>query len=484
MLTELAFGLVDFAFHSDYWWGRFLFQRGLGIIYFLAFLTALKQFRPLAGEDGLLPIRPFLAKASFSQAPSIFHWYYSDRFFGWVARIGAACALLTVTGISELGPLWLSMGIWAMLYILYLSIVNVGQTFYGFGWESILLEAGFLAIFLGPMHMAVPGLVIFLLRWLLFRIEFGAGLIKIRGDECWRKLTCMNYHHETQPLPNPLSWYFHHLPEGIHKIETFINHSVQLVLIWGIFFPQPVASISATLIILSQLYLVLSGNYAWLNWMTILLALTGYSDGMFQVLFGLGIPQTSFLPLGMKGIVILLFCMFLVMSYHPVKNMLSSTQKMNLSFNPWHLAGTYGAFGSVTHRRMELVIEGTRDQVPTADTEWQAYEFRGKPGDPDLRPPQIAPYHLRLDWQIWFAAMTSYHYHPWFLPFIKKLLRNDKAVLELLDSTPFPEQGPTYIRVLWSVYEFTSPEEREHSGTWWKRRYVREYLSPVREEDL
>ena len=143
---------------------------------------------------------------------------------------------------------------------------------YGFGWESLLLEAGFLAIFLGNDDTAPPVLVLWLVRWLLFRVEFGAGLIKLRGDPCWRDLTCLYYHHETQPMPGPLSWFFHHLPKPLHRVEVAGNHFAQLVVPFALFAPQPVASVAAAIVIVTQLWLVLSGNFAWLNWITIILA--------------------------------------------------------------------------------------------------------------------------------------------------------------------------------------------------------------------
>jgi hypothetical protein len=151
------------------------------------------------------------------------------------------------------------MAVWLVLWALYLSIVNVGQTFYGFGWETLLLEAGFLAVFLGPAAQAPPTLVLWLYRWLLFRVEFGAGLIKLRGDRCWRDLTCLDYHHETQPLPGPLSWFFHHLPARLHRVEVLANHATQLVVPFGLFAPQPVAGIAALAIVVTQAWLLISG---------------------------------------------------------------------------------------------------------------------------------------------------------------------------------------------------------------------------------
>src|SRR5260370_13096888 len=225
---------IDFLrqglFGSEYWLARFAFQRGLALIYLIAFLVAFQQFRPLLGERGLLPVPQFLQFVSLGRAPSIFHFHYSDKFFGGLSVAGVLLSIAGLTSLSERGPLWISIAVWTSLYLLYLSIMNVGQVFYGFGWESMLLEAGFLAILLGPNRMAAPVPLIFLLRWMLFRVEFGAGLIKLRGDPCWRNLTCLNYHHETQPLPNPLSPYFHHLPESFHKLEVAGNFPAQLVL--------------------------------------------------------------------------------------------------------------------------------------------------------------------------------------------------------------------------------------------------------------
>src|SRR5690606_37513617 len=209
---------------EGYWLSRLAFQRGLALIYLIAFLNAVNQFRPLIGERGLLPVPEFVRQRSFREAPSIFHLHYSDRFLAAVAWTGVLVAAGLLAGLGDRLPLWAHMSVWALLWALYVSIVNVGQTWYSFGWETVLCEAGFLAIFLGPASVEPPLLVLFALRWVLFRLEFGAGLIKIRGDECWRTLTCLHYHHETQPMPNPLSWFFHHLPGPVHRVEVAANH--------------------------------------------------------------------------------------------------------------------------------------------------------------------------------------------------------------------------------------------------------------------
>src|SRR5207245_8633854 len=168
-------------------------------IYLIAFLVALRQFRPLLGERGLLPAPDYLRTHGWRSAPSLFQLHYSDRALAVVSWVGMAVSAALLIGLPQAGPLPLTMLAWAVLWALYLSIMNVGQTFYAFGWESLLLEAGFLAIFLGNPAVAPPALVLVAFRWLAFRVEFGAGLIKMRGDQCWRDLTCLDYHHETQP---------------------------------------------------------------------------------------------------------------------------------------------------------------------------------------------------------------------------------------------------------------------------------------------
>ena len=330
---------------------RLVIERGLAGIYLIAFLVALRQFPALAGEDGFQPAPHLLGATSFWQTPSLFHLRYSDRLLRIVAVAGLVVAAALLLGLPQGGALPVTMVAWLVLWILYQSIANIGGTFYSFGWESLLLEAGFLAIFLGPAGVAPPTLVLWLVRWLLFRLELGAGLIKLRGDPCWRDLSCMDYHHETQPMPGPLSWYFHHLPKPIHRLETLGNFVAQLVLPFGLFLPQPFASIAALLMIGTQLYLVVSGNYAWLNWVTIVVIAAGFGDGVIRAI-GLPAPSASgTAPAWFALLVVAVSVVVIVLSYRPVLNLLSPHQAMNASFDPFRLVNTYGAFGSVTRRR-------------------------------------------------------------------------------------------------------------------------------------
>ncbi|MFI8324511.1 lipase maturation factor family protein [Streptomyces sp. NPDC085529] len=459
----------------ELWLGRTVFQRGLAVLYCVAFLSAALQFRALIGERGMLPVPDYLRRTTPLRTPSLFHWHYSDRFFAAVAWTGFAGAAALAAGAGDAVPLAVAMLLWLLLWGLYLSIVNVGQTWYAFGWESLLLETGFLAVFLGNDDVAPPLLVLLLLRWLLFRVEFGAGLIKIRGDACWRELTCLCHHHETQPMPGPLSWFFHRLPRPLHRVEAAANHVVQLGVPFLLFAPQPVATVAAALMIVTQLWLVLSGNFAWLNWLTIVLAAAALDLSSLT-----GDHPRPDPPLWYAALVLAVTALVLVRSYRPVRNLLSRHQSMNRSYDPFHLVNTYGAFGTVGRVRDEIVVEGTSDPEPGPDTEWRAYAFKGKPGDPRRLPRQFAPYHLRLDWLMWFAALSPGYAREWFGPFVERLLAGDRDTLRLLARNPFPDAPPVHVRARLYRYRFSTWRELRTTGAWWQRRLLREYLPPVR----
>jgi hypothetical protein len=446
---------------------RSVFQQGLGAIYLVAFLVALRQFRPLLGERGLLPIPDFLARVKFWEAPSLFHWRYSDKLYAATASFGVALSAVATLGLPERGPLWLSMAVWTIVWALYLSIVNVGQRFYGFGWESMLVEAGFFAIFLGPASMRPSVIPWLCLRWMLFRVEFGAGLIKIRHDSCWRDCTCLYYHYETQPMPNPLSRVFHRLPKWMHRGGVMGSHVVQLAVPFGLFAPQPVAAIAGGIIIVHQLWLIVSGNYSWLNWLTVVLGVSAFTS--------LGAnPHLAPRPVAFELLLTLLGLAIVLLSVQPALNLTTKQQAMNTSYNPLRLVNAYGAFGSVTRTRYEVIVEGWDPVLG-----WREYEFKAKPGRVDRRPPQFAPYHLRLDWLMWFLPFRARvagdkvyvsGHEVWFVRFLDRLLENDAATLSLLAHNPFPEHPPLSVRALY--YRYSYGDE-----TFWKREYVGEYCS-------
>ncbi len=475
-------------YFGDLWLVRLLLQRSMAAIYLIAFIVVLQQFKPLLGERGLLPVPEFVQRVSFRDVPSLFCWRYSDRLLtlvGWTGLILSAAALF---GLPEKGPVWISLATWLVLWFLYLSIVNVGQKFYGFGWESMLLEAGFFTSFMGPAWSRPSAIPILILRWMLFRTELGAGLIKLRHDPCWRELTCLYYHYETQPLPNPLSWYFHWLPKWMHRFSVLFSHFVQVIVPFGLFAPQPVASIAGAFIILHQLLLIVSGNYSWLNWLTVALGISAFSDSTLTWAIPLSVPHALPRSLVFDIVLYALAAAAILLSIEPALNLFSRNQLMNYSYNPFHLINSYGAFGSVTRERYEIVIEGTEEAVLNNGTRWQEYEFKAKPGDLKRIPPQIAPYHLRLDWLMWFLPFAvgvserGVHvrgYELWFMRFVRKLLENDPATLGLLRRNPLSSDPPRFVRGLYYRYRYTNWREKKETGARWTRELVGVYLPPI-----
>lgn len=458
---------------SGYWLIRLLLQRGLGLMYLAAFLVALNQFRPLCGDRGLLPALPFMRLVPFRESPSLFYFLGGDRAYRLFALLGVFLSLLAATGISDAHGTALSVLVWLLLWAIYLSYVNIGQIFYAFGWESLLLECGFLAIFLGPGGTEPNWMVIWLFRWLAFRVMFGAGLIKLRGDQCWRDFTCLDYHFETQPMPNPLSRLFHRLPPSGHKVGVLFNHVAEVALPLLFFAPQPIATVAAAGSLLFLLSIIVSGNFAWLNWLTAVICLSPLDGSLIAQSLNLAPPPLIPQPPLFQALTWGLVLMVAVKSVQPVKNLVSKEQVMNTSFDPFHLVNTYGAFGSITKERYEIVLEGTDELKVTEHTLWKAYEFRGKPGDPRRIPPLIAPYHLRLDWLMWFEAFPNQVGHSrWFVQLIIKLLQGEHQALGLLLKNPFPHHPPQFVRALYYRYSFGKVK-------WWDRELIGEYVAPL-----
>lgn len=480
-----------------YWLTRFLLLRLLGLVYLVAFLIAAQQFIPLAGENGLIPAAPFIERvethfgsvwAAMVQLPSIFYWNHSDGFISAMAWTGVALSAVVLCGFANV-PLLL------ILWGLYLSFIHIGGFWYGYGWETQLLETGFLAVFLVPLidprpfpKTAPPIVVIWLYRWLIFRIMLGAGLIKIRGDEVWRDLTALCYHYETQPVPNPLSPLFHFAPVWSQKGGVLFNHFIELIVPWFGFWPRTARHIAGVLMAGFQCMLILSGNLSFLNWLTIIPCLACLDDSFWSPLlprflrkWAEAAEQSSRPSRTQFGFSIAFALVVAWLSIPVVRNLLSPNQAMNTSFDTLHLVNTYGAFGTVGRERYELVFQGTDDDFPSELSDWKEYEFRVKPGDPKRRPAVITPYHYRLDWQLWFAAMATPDDYPWAVALIWHLLQNDPATLDLIARNPFPDQPPKSIRVLRYRYHYARPGNPE--GAWWTRERLDVWLPPISLKD-
>jgi len=463
------------------------------LVYAIAFLATINQILPLIGSDGLLPVGDYLRRitnyigstAGFFRLPSLFWITHSDSALLTVAWIGFLLSLLVIAGFAN-------AIIMAVLWILYMSFVNVGQEWYGYGWEIQLLETGFLAIFLCPLlnprpfpKQAPPVPIIVLFQWLIFRIMIGSGLIKLRGDSIWRSSTALYYHFETQPIPGPLSRWFHFLPHSILRIGVWYNWLAELVAPFFAFWPRKARHIAGVIMIFLQIILILSGNLSFLNWLTVVPALACFDDSFWSKILPRRLVEKAKTaaaeaepsrPMTITAWAITILIGFL--SIQPIVNMLSPRQIMNTSFDPLNLVNTYGAFGSVGQERLNIVFEGTDDEDPTDSAHWKEYPYKALPVALDKRPPQIAPYQPRLDWQMWFAAMSTPDEYPWTLTLLFKLLHNDPSALSLFASNPFPGKPPRYIRAVLYRYSFAKPGNLQ--GRWWNRERVGPPWLPAR----
>ena len=482
---------------AGYWLTRFMILRLLGFVYLIAFLCAARQILPLIGSRGLLPVQPFLQRVSealgsrfdgFLRLPSLFWLDASDRTLALGAWAGVGLSLVVVSGYAN-------AVLMAMLWALYMSFVHVGQDWYGYGWEIQLLETGFLAIFLCPLLDArpfprrrTPFPVLVLFRWLIFRIMIGAGLIKLRGDPCWRNLSCLDYHYETQPIPNPFSRTLHFMPKWFQRAGVIFNHVSELASPWFAFGPRLARHLAGAILLLFQIFLICSGNLSFLNYLTIVPILACFDDSLLGRILPRWLVRKAVLAESravpsevQRWVVWGLVALVGALSIYPVANLLSGSQAMNASFNQLDLVNTYGAFGSVGKARNEIVFQGTDDPTPDDSARWKEYEFVCKPGDPMRRPCIVSPYQPRIDWQIWFAAMSTPERYPWTVHLIWKLLHNDPGALSLLAGNPFPEAPPRFIRARLFRYRFAPPGNP--TGAWWDRESIGNWIPPLSSDD-
>jgi hypothetical protein len=481
---------------SSYWLTRFMILRLLGFVYAVAFLVAINQIVPLIGSNGLLPIDVYFkqvsvalgsAGAGFVRLPSVFWLWHSDTALLITAWIGFLLSCIVVAGYANVPLL-------TLLWLLYMSFVHAGQDWYGYGWEIQLTETGFLAIFLCPLldlrpfpKYAPPMPILILFRWLTFRIMLGSGLIKFRGDVTWRNATALYYYFETQPIPGPLTRWFHFFPHTLLRIGVWFNWLAELVAPWFIWWPRLARHIAGSVIVLFQFAIILSGNLSFLNWLTIIPALACFDDSFWSKLLPGRLVRKAEAAASrveeskpmlttawvVTGLVVLL-------SVQPALNMLSPGQVMNTSFDPLDLVNTYGAFGSVGQERPNVVFEGTLDDTLNNKANWKPYLYKGLPVLLDKRPPQVAPYQLRLDWQMWFAAMSTADQYPWTYNLVWKLLHNDRDAVGLFAGNPFPEKPPRYIRAVLYRYRFARPGNP--GNLYWTRERISEWM-PVLSTD-
>jgi predicted DCC family thiol-disulfide oxidoreductase YuxK len=461
----------------------FVFLRLFGLIYLAAFVSFALQARGLIGSHGILPLSEFLDTVRhvagwerFYLMPTVFWWNAGDTAIQAVCWGGAGLAvLLTLNLVPRLSLL--------LLYILYLSLLYAGQTFMTYQWDTFLLEGGFLALLAG----FAPATGIWLLRWLLFRFLFMSGVVKLlSGDASWWNLSALSYHFLTQPLPTPLAWYAAHLPPAMLSFATGGTFVIELGLPFLIFAPRRLRFSAAWGILLLQSGILLTGNYNWFNLQTMLLCLLLFDDAAVARIVPPRLrerlplreparqPRTATRIAVGAVAVLLVVCSLVEMDMRFGGHPPAALRSVDAYIEPLHLTSPYGLFAVMTTQRNEIVIEGSSDGV-----EWREYEFRYKPGRLSRRPPWNIPHQPRLDWQMWFAALDDPQRLRWFWLFLEELLRNEPAVTALLESNPFPDRPPLYVRARFYDYTYSDASAKAR-GQWWERRLLGLYFPEVR----
>ncbi len=464
---------------------RLWIVRGLGFIYFIAYAIVFFQGPALWGREGLLPIADFVARvdAPFWSWPSLFPFVDPDLALPVFGGLGMGLGLALMAGFANV-PMLL------VLWLMQLSLNNSGQLFYSYGWETQLSEFTFLTLFLVPpldprlktTNYPPSIIAIWAQRWMLFRLMFGAGMIKLRGDECWRDLTCMVYHYETQPIPHPLSYFFHKMPVLLHQGAVLVNHFVEVIVPFGLFGPAMVRRWAGAITIMFQVILIFSGNLAWLNWLTILMCFCCFDDEFYGrwLKFDKLKKITPLKPWPHKirlAVIAVFAALVCFLSYRPALNLISERQAMNTSYDGWHLINSYGAFGSIGKVRTTVVIKGTRDPVITEKTEWREYKFKCAPIAVDGRPCLTTPYHLHLDWQIWFSGMRPALQEEWLFRMVVRLLENNSLIKDMFAENPFDNDPPLFIKM--DLYKYRFSDFADWPDRWWEREFIQEYMPPV-----
>ena len=453
---------------------EWLFLRLLAAIYFIAFASLAVQITGLIGDRGILPVSGYLAAVlkilgmrAYWEAPTIFWLAHGDTILKAVCWAGAAISAVLFSGLMA-G--YLERIALVFLYVFYLSLCTAGQDFLSFQWDALLLETGFLAIFLGNSKT-----VVLLFRWLLFRLMFLSGAVKlISHDPVWRGWTALAFHYMTQPLPTPLAWYMHQLPLGFQRFSTATALFIELVIPFLFFAPRPWRFWGAGLALFLQTLIFLTGNYTFFNLLTVSLCVFLLDDYALEKLRLRARNVYTSKPMVLAAAAVILalsisglWQTFLGDSLQPENALVRIAQ-------PFQIANTYGLFASMTTTRPEIIVQGSND----GET-WLDYGFRYKPGDLREPPRWVQPHQPRLDWQMWFAALSGYRSSPWFSNFMLCLLQGSPAVTGLLARNPFPRTPPMYVRAELFDYSFTDFATRRATGQWWARQPRGLYFPPI-----
>jgi hypothetical protein len=460
-------------FPESYTLSAAIFIRLLGCIYFFAFGAFLFQIKGLIGSRGILPITTFLdaVKRRYPDKygyiiPTVFWLNSTDKALMGVTLAGTVISLLLVFGMIP----WLML---LLLYVLYLSIISVGQDFLSFGWEGFLLEvtAHAFLISLSPL----PNLMVWIsVNFLLLRFHFQSGIVKFQSrDPNWRNMTALVYHYTTTPLPMALAWFMQKLPLWFQKFSCITMFVIELIVPLGVLGPENIRFAVFVAFFLLQFCIWISGNYSYLNHLTVVLSVILISNKFFPERLAVSTTDNSTwslnLFLSLAGTTLLGLQMIRLWDHFFPSRW---AYKILYPLTFFHLVNRYGIFAIMTTKRYEIIVEGSID-----GSTWQEYGFWYKPSEVSRRPRRIAPYQPRIDWQVWFLPFSNFSSERWFQNFLFHLLKSTPDVLALLRINPFREHPPKYVRALVYDYEWTSYQEKKATGNWWKRTYIGEYSS-------
>ncbi|HEX4638470.1 MAG TPA: lipase maturation factor family protein [Chthoniobacterales bacterium] len=495
-MTRLLWG--DDVRPPQYFWARRWFVRAVGLIFLIAFVSLWVQIDGLFGSNGVTPVAQFLPAAraqlgdrALSILPTLCWLNSSDAFLHFLCGGGVALSILLMAGIAPALSL-------VVLVIFYLSLAIAGQTFLSFQWDILLLETGFLAIFLAPWRLRwtkaneppVSRAGMFLLKVLLFKLMVMSGVVKLTsGDDSWWKLTALDYHYWSQPLPTVIAWWADQHAEWFKKFSVAFCLVVEIIVPLFIWAPRRLRLLACGLLVFLQIAIAATGNYCFFNLLTLALCLLLIDDSVVGTsrrdvrgrrsaaslpdrlsIYAAAIVIVVTLPLNAR---------LIYSAFEPEEEWSPVLARIYARAESLRIVNGYGLFRKMTKDRKEIVIEGSADGL-----EWKPYEFKWKPGDVKRAPGWCQPHQPRLDWQMWFAALGSYRQNPWFVQTVVALLHGNKEVIALFESNPFPQNPPRYIRATFYRYRFTNAEEHRQTGAWWKREELGEYLPSVSIEDV
>lgn len=444
------------------------FPQLLGAIYLLAFGSLLVQVRGLYSSLGILPIQELVTNVrrnagtrAFLRFPSIFWISANDTFITASAVLGVCLSIYLLAGLPPLPAL-------ILLWLIYLSFASLGQEFLSFQWDALLLETGFMTIFL-PLAAPASPVVCLAFQLFIFRFMLSAGTVKLTShDPNWRNLRAMCFHYETQPIPNRIAWYAHQLPEGIQKLSTLGTFLFELIVPFLVLGPAPFKLACFCLLAFFQGLIILTGNYGFFNCLTIVLAVPLLED-RYLGFPGRSLAAATSIPL-LNKLAGAVFCIVILLNILQIIRLFVRphwASRILALCGRWQISNPYGLFAVMTTERYEFIIEGSRDLKA-----WLPYEFRWKPGDSAGPPRQAAPHQPRLDWQMWFAALNPGYVETWLSRLVQRLLEGSPAVLGLFRTIPFGPAPPEYIRLAVYRYYFTDPATKRASGRWWNRTEI------------